>query len=110
MNNLIVNFTPTGMIPTKKMTPFVPISVSEIVEDVHRATDIGITSVHLHARDAISGEPTYKKEIYAGIIEGIRKYAPDLAICVSLSGRNYNEFEFRSDPLLLDGRLKPDFA
>ncbi len=110
MNNLIINFTPTGMIPTKKMTSYVPISVSEIVEDVHRATEIGITSVHLHARDAISGEPSYKKEIYAEIIDGIRKFDPYLAVCVSLSGRNFNEFEFRSDPLLLEGWLKPDFA
>lgn len=107
---LIVNFTPTGMIPTKKMTPHVPVSVQEIVEEVHLASEIGITMVHLHARDPISGEPSYKKEIYAEIIDGIRKYAPYLVICVSLSGRNYNELEFRSDALLLEAAQKPDFA
>ena len=32
-NKLILNFTPTGMIPTKAMTQHVPVSVSEIVED-----------------------------------------------------------------------------
>ena len=53
-DKLIVNFTPTGMIPTKKMTPHVPISVSEIIEDVHRATEAGITMVHLHARDEVT--------------------------------------------------------
>ena len=57
----ILNFTPTGMIPTKEMTSFVPVSVSEIVEDVHRATEIGITMVHLHARDPITEIPTYDK-------------------------------------------------
>lgn len=31
---LIINFTPTGMIPTQEMTPHVPVSVSEIIEDV----------------------------------------------------------------------------
>ncbi|MFZ9030516.1 MAG: 3-keto-5-aminohexanoate cleavage protein, partial [Robiginitalea sp.] len=91
--NLIINFTPTGMIPTKSMTPYVPISVNEIVEDVRKACEIGITMVHLHARDAISGEPTYEKEIYGEIIGGIRRFAPDLVICVSLSGRNYKELE-----------------
>ncbi len=47
------------------MTPFVPISVSEIVEDVHRASEIGniMKMVHIHARDPISEEPTYEKEI-----------------------------------------------
>ena len=101
-NNLIINFTPTGMIPTKDMTPHVPVSVSEIVDDVQKASEIGITMVHLHARDPISGVPTYKKEVYAEIIGGIRKYAPELVICVSLSGRDFGELEKRSDPLLLE--------
>ncbi|GGD23553.1 BKACE family enzyme [Hyunsoonleella pacifica] len=106
----ILNFTPTGMIPTKDMTPHVPVSVSEIVEDVHEATEIGITMVHLHSRDAITGNPTYKKEIYAKIVEGIRKYAPELVVCLSLSGRDFGALEQRSDPLLLDGNLKPDMG
>lgn len=108
--NVIINFTPTGMIPTKKMTPHVPVTVSEIVEDVHKAFEIGITMVHLHARDDITGEPTYKKEIYGKIIEGIRKYAPELIICVSLSGRGIKEFSHRSSPLQLEGSLKPDMG
>jgi 3-keto-5-aminohexanoate cleavage enzyme len=107
---LIIDFTPTGMIPTKKLTPHVPVSVSEIVEDVHHACELGITKVHIHARDPETGEPTYKKEIYAEIIEGIRKFAPYLVICVSLSGRTFHKFEERSDVLELDGSLKPDLG
>lgn len=108
--NLIINFTPTGMIPTKEMTPHVPVSVSEIVEDVHKAFEIGITMVHVHARDEVTGAPTYKKEIYGKIIEGIRKYAPELIICVSLSGRGIKEFSHRVSPLQLEGNLKPDMG
>ena len=48
---MIVNFVPTGLIPTKEMTPHVPISVSEIREDIHEACELGITMVHLHVRD-----------------------------------------------------------
>ena len=70
--DLILNFAPTGMIPTKAMTPYVPITVQEIVEDVHEAFEIGITMVHLHARDEKTGEPTYKAEVYGDIIAGIR--------------------------------------
>src|SRR6056297_1929380 len=104
-DDFILNFTPTGMIPTKEMTPHVPISVSEIVEDVHQASEIGITMVHLHARDELTGAPTYKKEIYSKIVSGIRRYAPQLVICLSLSGRDFSEIEFRADPLLLEGNL-----
>jgi 3-keto-5-aminohexanoate cleavage enzyme len=107
---LIIDFTPTGMIPTKDLTPHVPISPSEIIEDVHAATELGITKVHLHARDPLTGLPAYKKEIYAEIIEGIRKYAPALVVCVSLSGRTFNKFEERSDALDLEGMTKPDMG
>ena len=106
--NLIIDFTPTGMIPTKSLTPHVPITASEIIEDIHLAWELGITKVHLHARSVENESPTYKKEIYAEIIEGIRKFGPDLVVCVSLSGRTFNKFEERSDALDLDGLLKPD--
>ena len=107
---LIINFTPTGMIPVKEQTPYVPIIPSEITEDVLQAYELGITTVHLHARDPVSQEPDYKAEIYAEIISGIRKYAKDLVICVSLSGRKFNEFEKRSNLLTLEGDLKPDMG
>lgn len=110
MQKLIINFTPTGMIPTKEMTRHVPITINEIVEDVHRAYELGITLAHIHARDETTGVPTYKKEVYADIISGIRKYAPDLVICASLSGRNINTFDKRSEVLSLDGDLKPDMG
>ena len=110
MQKLIINFTPTGMIPTKDMTPHIPITVNEIIEDVHKAYEIGITMVHIHAREEDSGIPTYKKEVYAKIISGIRRYAPDLVICVSLSGRNFNTFKKRADVLSLEGDLKQDMG
>jgi uncharacterized protein (DUF849 family) len=108
--DLIVNFAPTGMIPTREMTPHVPISVAEIVEDVHRAVEIGITMVHLHARDEATGEPTCRAEVYEKIIAGIRSFSEDLIVCVSLSGRNFKELSQRSEPLQLDGRVKPDMG
>lgn len=106
----VLNFVPTGMIPTKRMTPHVPVDVHEVVEDVHAAYEMGITIVHLHARDEVSGEPTCSAEIYARLIEGIRAFAKDLVVCVSLSGRTVQEFTQRAAPLELDGALKPDMG
>jgi uncharacterized protein (DUF849 family) len=103
--DLIINFTPTGMVPTKAMNPAVPIEVHEIIEDVHQAYEEGITIVHLHARDE-AGVPTYKKAIYEKIVEGVRQHCGDLVICISLSGRNFNEFEKRSEPI----ELMPDMG
>jgi len=108
--DLIVNFTPTGMIPYKRMTPHVPVTVEEIVEDVHKALEIGITMVHLHARDESNEDPTYRAEIYGRIIEGIRSFSKELVIGVSTSGRTFQEFEKRAEPLQLKGDVKPDMG
>lgn len=108
--NTILNYVPTGMVPTKRMTPHVPVGIREIVEDVHAAYEAGITIVHLHARDEVTEEPSCSTEIYARLIEGIRMFAKDLVICVSLSGRTFNEFAKRAAPLELVGNLKPDMG
>ena len=108
--DVVINFTPTGLIPTHAMTPHVPISPSEIARDVHKAMEIGITMVHLHARDEVTGEASYKAEVFGSIIEQIRQFSTELIICVSLSGRNVQSLEKRSEPLLLDGDLKPDMG
>ena len=106
MEDLIINFTPTGMIPTKAKNPHVPISVSEIVEEVHEAFELGITMVHLHARDEESEAPTYKKEVYGRILEGLRRHCPELVMGVSLSGRNTSSLKHRSEVL----ELQPDMG
>ena len=109
MTDLIVNLAPTGIIATRATGPNVPLSPSEIVTDVLACADIGITSVHLHARDE-SGRPTWRPEPYAEMITGIREVRPDLVIGVSCSGREFGEFEQRSAVLDLTGDLKPDMA
>lgn len=108
--NFILNFTPTGMIPTKKMNPNVPTQAGEIIEQVLKAADLGANMVHIHARDPNNETPTFKKEIYAEIIRGIRTIKKNLVICVSTSGRNFPEFEKRSACLELTNELKPDFG
>ena len=101
----ILNFTPTGLIPTKEMTPKVPTAPGELIEQVLEAAELGANMVHLHAREPDTGIPTYKKEIYAEIIGGIRKKNRELILCVSTSGRHFNEFEKRSQVLDLDGEF-----
>lgn len=110
LKNLIINFTPTGMVPTKKMTPHVPVEANEIIDDIHQAWELGITMVHIHAREPCTGAPSYKAEIYAKIIAGIRSFAPEVIVCVSLSGRNFKAIEKRAEPLELNNELKPDMG
>jgi 3-keto-5-aminohexanoate cleavage enzyme len=95
---LIITIAPTGMIPTKAMTPHVPITPSEIAEDVNEAYKLGASIVHVHARDEL-GKPTYKKEKYEQIFSEIRKKCPDIIICASTSGRVDPQVEHRGEVL-----------
>jgi len=105
MQDLIINFTPTGMVPTRADNPAVPTSVTEIVEEVHAAHELGITVAHLHARKD-DGAPTLDVRIYEAILSDLRRLCPDLVLCVSLSGRKTQDIEERAAPLL----LAPDMA
>ena len=104
MQQKIVNLCPTGTLTTKENS-LAPIYHYEIIDDVLACLEVGISVVHLHARDE-SGQNTYKKEIYQKIIEGIKKYAPDLVIGVSLSGRFFKDDHLRAEVL----SLQPDLA
>jgi uncharacterized protein (DUF849 family) len=101
----IINFTPTGTQPTRENS-YAPLLPNEIIDTVHEANEIGISMVHLHARDEDTLKNTYKKEVYQKIIEGIKKHCPDLLICVSLTGRNFPELEKRTEVL----QLRPDLG
>ena len=93
------------MVPTREITPHVPISPQEIIEQTHEAYEVGITIAHLHARE-VDGIPSWKPEIYQEIFEGVRKFCPDLIICGSTSGRNFPEFEKRAAVI----ELQPDMC
>ncbi len=106
---LIINVALTGVIPSRSMTPHVPLAPAEIVADAVRCHDVGAAVVHVHARDT-DGRPTYDAAVFAEIISGIRKERPQLIVCATTSGRRYGEFDQRAAVLDLDGDAKPDMA
>lgn len=106
---LIVNLAPTGLVPTRAQSPFVPLSPAEIAEDVLRCVAEGVSMAHLHARDP-DGVPTEELSVYAEIIGAIRASAPDTVIVTTTSGRLVADVERRAATLYLEGDLKPDMA
>ena len=106
---LIINAALTGMIPTKADNPAVPVTPDEIAEDARRCVEAGAAIVHLHARDE-DGRPTYRKEVYAEIIQAVRERSPEVIVCVSTSGRTFKTLEERADVLELEGDVKPELA
>jgi len=106
---LIINAALTGMVPTKEDNAALPVTPDEIADDAKRCVDAGAAIVHLHARDD-GGRPTYRKEVYAEIIRGVRDRCPEAIVCVSTSGRAFKTLDERADVLDLDGDLKPELA
>jgi uncharacterized protein (DUF849 family) len=106
---LVVNVALTGMVPTKFDNPAVPVTPSEIVDDAERCVRAGASIVHVHARDG-HGAPTWRGEVYAEIVGGIRERCPGAIVCVSTSGRSWSELERRAEVLDLEGPLRPDLA
>lgn len=105
VGKLIIKLAPTGMIPTKDDTPHVPITPNEIVRDTYKAYKLGVSVVHVHARDE-QGRPTHKKEYFGKIFRGIKKKCPDIIICATTSGRVTPQVEHRSEVL----GLRPEMA
>ena len=109
MQKVIINLCPTGMVGVKSDNPNIPITPNEIIADVLACADLGVSIAHIHAREE-NGKPSWRKEIVAEIIAGIREKNDSIILNTTTSGRDWGEFEKRSDCLDLSGDLKPDMA
>jgi 3-keto-5-aminohexanoate cleavage enzyme len=105
MQPLIINAALTGMVPTRRDNPHVPLTPGEIVADARRCVAAGATILHLHAREP-DGAPSFRREIYAEIFAGVRERCPGVLISGSCSGRLHGEFWQRSQVL----ELQPDLG
>jgi len=104
VGKLIIKLAPTGMIPTKRETPYVPITPEEIVRDTYKAYELGVSVVHIHARDE-QGRPTHRREYFEKIFHEVKKKCPDIIICATTSGRVTPQVEHRSEVLDLNPEM-----
>lgn len=109
MRSLIINLAPTGMIPTRAQTPYVPLTSSEIAAEALDCAKLGVSMVHLHARDA-EGKPSTDPKLFADIVSKIRAVNSEIVITATTSGRKVPDVEERASSLYLDGDLRPDMA
>lgn len=67
MEKLIITIAPTGNVPTKAMTPHVPITPLEICNDIVACYEQGAAVAHIHARDQ-EGKPTTDVTVFKQIM------------------------------------------
>ncbi|MGB9662873.1 MAG: 3-keto-5-aminohexanoate cleavage protein [Moorellaceae bacterium] len=103
-DKVILTVAPTGAWPTKKDTPYVPLTPEEIADEVYRCYQAGASSVHIHVRDD-EGRPSMSFEKFQKTVELIRERC-DIVINLTTSGGIGLTDEERMKPL----ELKPDLA
>lgn len=108
---LIVNLAPVGCVIGKSDTPHIPISPTEIIDDVAACMELGLQIVHLHAREA-DGSASNDPEKVGRLVEAVRALpgGREVVVCVSTSGRHDPSFESRARVLDLTDDMKPDMA
>ena len=105
MNKLIITVAPTGSVPTKEMSPHLPVTPEEIAETACRCREAGASVIHLHARDA-EGRPTLDAQVFARIHRLVTEQT-DLVVQISTGGRAGTDPEARAAAVRL---LKPEMA
>jgi uncharacterized protein (DUF849 family) len=70
---VIITCAVTGAIHTPSMSPHLPITPDQIVEDAVGAADAGAAILHLHARDPQTGKPDQTPEAFARFLPRIRQ-------------------------------------
>lgn len=72
MGKVIITAALTGNIHTPSMSPYLPVTPEELIQEAVRCEGAGAAVVHVHAREPEDGKPTTRIEIYREILGGIK--------------------------------------
>lgn len=108
MEKLIITAAVCGSVPTRQQNPNVPYNPFEIAEEALRCWRAGAAVVHVHVRDPLTGEPAFKRELFAEVMERIRD-GSDMLINLTTSGFNI-EADNVNEARLMPLALKPDLC
>lgn len=70
---VIITCAVTGSIHTPTMSPYLPVSPDQIVEQAVEAAEAGAAILHLHARDPETGRPTPSAEVFMQYLPRIKQ-------------------------------------
>ena len=82
---IIVTAALTGAIHTPTMSPHLPITPDEIVEEARRASEAGAAVLHIHARDPETGQPSADIDLFGGILSKVKRKCNTI-ICTTTGG------------------------
>lgn len=106
MNKCIINCAVTGGIHVPSQTPYLPITPKQIASEALDAHRAGAATVHLHARNPDTGQPTMDLDLFQQFC-GEVKSKSDVVICITTGGAPTMTLEDRMSAVR---RFKPELA
>ncbi|WP_417684894.1 3-keto-5-aminohexanoate cleavage protein [Roseibium sp.] len=103
---VVITCAITGAIHTPTMSPHLPITPDEIVDEAIKAAEAGAAVLHLHARDPETGKPDQSIEGFAKFLPRI-KQATNAALNLTTGGSPFMTVEERVRPA---ATFKPEVA
>ena len=103
---VIITAAVTGAVHTPSMSPYLPITPEQIIEDAVKACEAGAAVVHIHARNPETGRPTSDLSLMGDIVDGIKRRS-DVVICITTGGAIGMSLEER---LIAIPTYKPELA
>jgi uncharacterized protein (DUF849 family) len=84
-DKFIVTAALTGAIHTPTMSPHLPLTPDEIIEDARRASEAGAAVLHIHARDPETAQPSADSSVFGGILSEVKSKCNSV-ICTTTGG------------------------
>ena len=84
-SKVIITCAPTGSIHTPSMSPYLPVTASQIAEQAIGAAEAGAAIIHLHARNEQDGSPTGDPEAFMAFLPRI-KQSTDAVVNITTGG------------------------
>ena len=106
MAKLIVTAAITGAVHVPSLSPYLPFTPDQIVEDAIKAHAAGAAVVHIHARDPKTGKPSSDFNLFREMASTISARC-DAVICITTGGSLGMSMEERVRPISV---LKPELA
>ncbi len=72
MGRAIITAALTGNIHVPSMSPYLPVTPQQLIDEAVRCEQAGAAVVHVHARNPEDGKPTTDTEVYREILSGIK--------------------------------------
>ena len=105
-NKVIITAALTGAVHTPTMSPHLPITPQQLIDEAVAVHEVGGAVAHLHVRDPESGYPTADQEVYREIATEVKKRC-DIILCTTTGGRLGEPVEKR---VQVASTLRPEMA